>query len=112
MPPGGVWAPIAQGIEQRPPEPCAQVRILLGALAKGISDRRIGMPTEAIGICEPTLTESVRGRAVCVTIGRRCCSGWPRSACGFGGGFRVAEPDLGRVAVRAGSTSRPVLPNG
>jgi hypothetical protein len=26
-----VQAPIAQGIEQRPPEPCAQVRILLGA---------------------------------------------------------------------------------
>ncbi len=26
-------APIAQGIEQRPPEPCAQVRILLGAPA-------------------------------------------------------------------------------
>src|SRR5690348_1294379 len=27
-------APIAQGIEQRPPEPCAQVRILLGAPRK------------------------------------------------------------------------------
>src|SRR4029453_6076544 len=26
-------APVAQGIEQRPPEPCAQVRILSGALA-------------------------------------------------------------------------------
>src|ERR1022692_721193 len=28
---GSAPAPIAQGIEQRPPEPCAQVRILLGA---------------------------------------------------------------------------------
>lgn len=27
-------APVAQGIEQRPPEPCAQVRILPGALRK------------------------------------------------------------------------------
>jgi hypothetical protein len=38
-------APIAQGIEQRPPEPCAQVRILLGALCWGRSviSQDIGM---------------------------------------------------------------------
>lgn len=30
-------APVAQGIEQRPPEPCAQVRILPGALAGSLS---------------------------------------------------------------------------
>ena len=29
---GARHAPVAQGIEQRPPEPCAQVRILPGAL--------------------------------------------------------------------------------
>lgn len=33
-PPNAADAPVAQGIEQRPPEPCAQVRILPGALRR------------------------------------------------------------------------------
>lgn len=39
-PPRAADAPVAQGIEQRPPEPCAQVRILPGALKAWERERR------------------------------------------------------------------------
>src|SRR5690242_3547734 len=54
-------APIAQGIEQRPPEPCAQVRILLGAPRKYL--RKLALTRAIMSRQLPWFRHSPQARA-------------------------------------------------
>ncbi len=91
-------APVAQGIEQRPPEPCAQVRILPGAPWNRCP--KTPSPAETLGAGSSRMRRRVRpGAAVCRGLWTRRGTGpWSIAA----GEHAKTEPGRGLIGQNLG----------